>query len=202
MLKIKIISKQVKPQKMKKLLLLSVAVFVSVAVINAQTPASTLKKETKKVSTLNKKEKLEKLKPLQGTEVSPAAKGDFSMHYGNIPVVWKRTTNYDQVSFTSDDEQKTSYYDADAKLVGTIIQKKFEDLPDDAQATINEKYPGYKKESVVFYDDNELNTTDIVVFNKQFDDEDCFYVKLKKGNAEILVKVKQSGEVLFFKRFQ
>ena len=55
---------------------------------------------------------------------------------------------------------------------------------------------------MVFYNDNELNTTDIVVFNKQFEDYDCYYVKLKKGNDEILVKVKQTGEVIFFKRFQ
>jgi hypothetical protein len=135
-----------------------------------------------------------------GKEVSPAAKQDFSLHYCNIPAVWKRTTNYDEVSFTDGDEARTSYYDAGAKTVGTIMQNKFEDLPNDALATINEKCPGYKKESVVFFDDNELNTTDIVVFNKQFEDEDCYFVQLKKGNDEILVKAKQNGEVSFFKK--
>jgi hypothetical protein len=181
---------------MKKLLFLAAAIFVFAAVINAQTTGSVLRK----VTSVNKKEKLEKLKTLQGTEVSPAAKQAFTQIYGDIPAVWKRTTNYDQVTFTSGDEEETSYYDADAKLVGTIKQKKFEDLPDDSQTIINAKYAGYKKEDVVFYDDNELNTTDIVVFNKQFEDEDCFYVKLKKDNDEIIVKVKQTGEVSFFKR--
>jgi hypothetical protein len=187
---------------MKKLLLIAAAVFVFAATTDAQTSASSLKGGTKKVVTVNKKENLEKLKPLQGTVVNPAAKNAFTEIYGNIPAVWKRTTNYDQVTFTSGDEEKISYYDADAKLVGTIIQKKFEDLPDDAQVAINKKYPGYKKEAVAFYDDNELNTTDIVVFNKQFEDEDCYYVKLKKDNDEILVKVKQSGEVYFFKKIK
>jgi len=36
------------------------------------------------------------------------------------------------------------------------------------------------------------------LFNKQFDNEDCFYVKLKKGNQEILVKVKMSGAISAF----
>jgi hypothetical protein len=176
---------------MKKILFLSAAIFVFATAIHAQTAQSSLRKVTSE----NKKEKPEKLKILQGTEVSPAAKQAFSLIYGDIPAVWKRTTNYDQVTFTTEDEEKTSYYDADAKLVGTIIQKKFEDLPDGAQATINEKYPGYKKEAVAFFDDNELNSTDIVVFNRQFDDEDCYYVKLKKGNNEVLVKVKTSGDI-------
>lgn len=190
---------------MKKSLFLPAAVFVFASVINAQTTASSLKTtsgKVKKTAVINRKEHLELLKKMRGTEVSPAAKQAFARIYDNTPAVWKRTSNYDQVTFTAGGEEQTSYYDADAKLVGTIIQKKFEDLPDESQQYINEKYPGYKKEDVVFYNDNELNTTDIVVFNKQFEDYDCYYVKLKKGDDEILVKVKQTGEVLFFKRFR
>lgn len=190
---------------MKKSLFLIVITFVLVTAENAQTSSLSLKRDNgngKKAAPVNKKKNQEVLKQLEGTEVSPLAKQEFYNIYGNIPAVWKRTPDYDQVSFTSDGEARTSYYDAGAKLVGTIIQKKFEDLPEDSQKYINEKYPGYTKEAVVFYDDNELNTTDIVVFNRQFDDEDCFYIKLKKGNDEILVKVKQTGEVSFFKQFK
>ncbi|HKC34511.1 MAG TPA: hypothetical protein VKB95_00560 [Chitinophagaceae bacterium] len=83
-------------------------------------------------------------------------------------------------------------------MVGTVIQKKFEDLADDSQKYINEKYPGYIKDDVAFFNDNELNTTNIALFNKQFDNEDCFYVKLRKSNQEILVKVKMSGAISSF----
>src|SRR5688500_2775360 len=153
---------------MKKIIILSAAIFILTAAINAQTSEVSPKKNSKgqKMEALiNKKKKpaeTEELKKLEGTEVSPLAKQEFYQIYGNIPgVVWKRTLNYDQVSFTSDGKAMTAYYDADAKLVGTIIQQRVEDLPPDSQKYINEKYPGYIKEDVVFFDDNELNVTDI-----------------------------------------
>jgi len=187
---------------MKKIIILSAATFILAATVNAQTSEASFKKNSKSQrseSAISKKKKLTKTKELkkpEGTEVSSLAKQDFYQRYGNIPgAVWKRTINYDQVSFTSDGEAMTSYYDANAKLAGTIIQKKFEDLPEDSQKYINEKYPGSNKEDVAFFNDNELNTTNIVLFNKEFDDEDCYYVKLKKDNQEILVKVKMSGDV-------
>ena len=194
---------------MKKIIILSAATFILTATIYAQTSMVSLKKNStgqqKEALTSKRKKPAEtkELKKLEGTEVSLLAKKDFYQIYGNIPgAVWKRTPDYDQVSFTSGGEAKTAYYDADAKLVGTMIQKKFEDLPSDAQKYINEKYPAYSKEDVVFFNDNQLNTTDIVVFNRQFDDEDCYYVKMKKDNQEILVKVKMSGDVSFFKKLK
>ena len=189
---------------MKKVIILSAATFILAATVNAQTIGTSLKKnnkDPKRESVISKKEKpaeTKELKKLEGTEVSPLAKQAFYLIYGDIPAVWKRMLNYDQVSFSSEGEDQTAYYDADAKLVGTIIQKKFEDLPSDSQKYINEKYPGYTREDVAFFNDNELNTTDIVAFNKQFDENDCYYVKLKKGNQEILVKVKISGAVSSF----
>lgn len=193
---------------MKKVIILFAATFILVATINAQINEATLKMNSnghKKEVLISKKKKpaeTKELKKLEGTVVNPLAKQEFYMIYGDIPAVWKRTPDYDQVSFTSGGEAKTAYYDADAKLVGTIIQKKFEDLPSDSQKHINGEYPGYIKEDVVFFNDNELNTTDIVVFNKQFDDEDCYYVKMKKDNQKILVKVKMSGDVSFFKKLK
>ena len=179
---------------MKKPLLLTAATLVLVAAIHAQTSETSLKKITPVIKQ-QKNDKREELKKLPGTEVSPLAQQEFYKIYGNIPAVWNRTLNYDQVTFKSGGEDNTAYYDADAKLVGTLIQKKFADIPDDAQKYIKEHYPGYILEDVAFFNDNELNTTDISLFNKQFDDEDCFYVKLKKDNKEYLLKIKQTGVV-------
>jgi hypothetical protein len=187
---------------MKKLFILSAATFILIATINAQASQVSPEKSSndqKKEALISKKKKpaeTEELKKLKGAEVSPLAKQEFYQIYGNIPgAVWKRTLNYDQVFFSRDGKAMTAYYDADAKLVGTITQQKFEDLPSDSQKYINEKYPGYITEDVVFFNDNELNITDIVLFNKQFDEEDCYYVKMKKDNQEILVKVKMSGDI-------
>jgi len=68
---------------------------------------------------------ISKKKNLEGAEVNSLAKQDFYQRYGNIfGIIWKRTINYDQVSFTSDGEAMNAYYDANVKLVGTVIQKK------------------------------------------------------------------------------
>ena len=181
---------------MKKIITLSLFTMILTCAITAQpTTISTSKGDktpVKKNDTPAKKQP----KKLEGTEVSPLAKEDFSFTYGTeTNGEWKRTPDYDIVSFSHDGNNMTAYYDADAKLVGTMFQRKFADLPSASQQYIDEGYPGYTKESVVYFNDNELNETNITVFDKQFEDDDCFYVKLKKNNQQIILKVKTSGEV-------
>jgi hypothetical protein len=194
---------------MKNLIILSAAIFIITASANAQTSEAIAKhdiKLTKKQEHEIKKEKKEErkeLRKLEGNEVNNQAKLSFNNDFGNIFVTkWKRSKNFDEATFNNKGEIMTAFYDFDAKLVGTITKKTFADLPANAQTLIDKKYNGYSKESVLFFDDNELNETDMVLFGSQFKDADNYFVELKKGNDKIILKVNMNGEVSFFKQLK
>ncbi|HKC34512.1 MAG TPA: hypothetical protein VKB95_00565 [Chitinophagaceae bacterium] len=91
---------------MKKIIILSAATLILAATVNAQTTGASPEKNNKRQ---RNELPISKKKNLEGAEVSSLAKQDFYQRYGNIPgIMWKRTINYDQVSFTSDGEAKTA----------------------------------------------------------------------------------------------
>jgi hypothetical protein len=193
---------------MKKLLILS-AVVILATTVNAQSEVATVKTEKSTLrheeSAIKKEKKAERkeLRKLEGKQVSYQSKQAFIGDFGKIPVSkWERTSNYDEATFTSDGQVMKAYYDADAKLVGTTSHKTFADLPAAAQKYINAKYHGFSKADIIFFDDNELNETDMVMFGTQFDDADNYFVDLKKDNKEIILEVTMSGEVSFFKQIK
>jgi hypothetical protein len=87
-------------------------------------------------------------------------------------------------------------------LVGTTSPKTFTDIPVTAQKYINAKYRGYSKTNVLFFDDNELNDTNMILYGDQFDDADNYFVELRKNNKEIILQVSMNGEVSFFKQLR
>ena len=87
-------------------------------------------------------------------------------------------------------------------MVGTTSAKTFTDIPSKAQKFINEKYKDYSVGGVLFFDDNEFNETDMMLYNQQFDDEDSYFVELKKDNEEIVLHVTMDGLVFFFTRLE
>jgi hypothetical protein len=193
---------------MKKLIILPAAAFAIAVTANAQPSDASVKTE---IASLNKQElaiKKEKneyrmeLKKLKGKEVSYRAKQQFYRDFGDIPgTKWERTANFDRAIFTRDGQTSIAYYDSDANLVGTTTDKTFEDLPARARKYINSKYPGYSR-GVIFFDDNEFNETDMVLYSMQFDDADNYFVALKKGTGEIILKVSMRGDVSFFKKLK
>lgn len=191
---------------MKKLLMFSMATLFLTTAIDAQTREASIKRD---IASLNRKEEIIKkekkndrkaLRKLEGKEVSYQAKQAFETDFGNMPVTrWRRTINFDEATFTKGGQTMTAFYDADAKLVGTTSHKTFSDIPSNAQKFINTKYKGYSKTAVVFFDDNEANETDMMMYGNQFNDADNYFVELKKDNNEIIVEVNMSGDVSFFK---
>lgn len=146
------------------------------------------------------KSKMVPLKKLTGKEVSSLAKNNFIADFGNLPnVTWARMENFDQVTFMKGNVKMTAYYDSEGNLVGTTEPKTFADLPDKGQKEIKAKYANYKVEAVTFFDDNEKNDTDMVLWSTQFDDEDLYFAELSKGASTIVVRVTPSGGVDFFK---
>ena len=189
---------------MKKFLMLSVAAVIITAVTAS---AQTTKKEAKYDLKMEKKElrkEKKELRKLEGKDVSYQSKAAFNVDFRNVSnPVWKRGTYYDEVTFTNRQGKKmTAYYDYDAELVGTTMHKNFSELPASAQKYINGKYSGYITEDIVFFKDNQENETEMILFGDEFDHVDNYFVELKKGKEEIILRADPVGNVSFFKKMQ
>jgi hypothetical protein len=184
---------------MKKLAILTVAMLFAFSAVQAQKPA-TEKGKTAMVGKENKTAMVP-LKKLEGTMVNQTSLNSFIADFGNIKdVKWKRGLNFDEASFRKDNHDMTAYYDSEGKLVGTTYPVDFKSLPAKGQQTIHEKYKDYKEGTVIFFDDNDQNDSDMVLWATQFNDEDLYFAELSKGAERIIVIVKPDGEVSLFKK--
>ncbi|MFT3679595.1 MAG: hypothetical protein QM791_04945 [Ferruginibacter sp.] len=192
---------------MKKLIVLPAAAMLLLSAVKAQndeaalrTNISTINSET---ATLKKEKKADKkeLKNLKSDEVNYQLKEQFVEDFGKVdPVQWTKDAGFDKATFTREGIQTNAWYDFNNSLVGTSSVKAFADLPSKAQKQINEKYAGYTKKQVIFFDDNELNETDMILYGQQFEDADNYFVELKKGTSEIVLQVNMNGDVSLFKQ--
>lgn len=178
---------------MKKLAIVSLVFLFVMSLVQGQTKAPENKKEQKAERVA--------LKKLEGTNVSEISKDNFSKDFGNLPNVrWQRVDTYDEAAFTDkDNHQMKAFYDYDGKLVGTTQHKTFADVPVKGQKEIKKVYKDYTIGDVIFFDDNEANSTDMLLYGIQFDDEDNYFVELTKGTKKIVVHVNMEGSVFFFK---
>jgi hypothetical protein len=186
---------------MKKLALLAMAFLFTAGLVlgQAQTKqaAKTEKKEVKK----EVKSERVALRKLEGNTVSELAKSNFNVDFPNASgAQWKRVDTFDEVQFTLNGVSMKGFYDGTGTLVGTTQSKTFADVPAKGQKEIKEKYSGYKIGPVTFFDDNEANETDMIMWGLQFDDEDLYFVELTKGASTLVVKVDSYGAVSFFKK--
>jgi len=189
---------------MKKLFILSAAALLAGYSSQAQSQEVVIRKNEKmltkqeKVIHQEKKEDRKVLKQLKGQEVSYAAKEQFYRDFGDLSATWRRDSPYDIATFTKDGVQQSAYYDADAQLVGTTMHKTYADLPAKAKETIAKKYKGYTADDVIYFDDNEYNDTDMILYGQQFDDEDNYFVELVKDTKKIVLRSNMAGDVSFF----
>jgi hypothetical protein len=180
---------------MKRLAILSMTFLFCLSVIQGQTKEQE-KKETKK----EQKTERVALRKLEGSNVSTIAKNNFSAEFKDAQnVQWKRVDTYDEATFTNkDNHQMKAFYDFEGKLVGTTQHKTFADVPVKGQEQIKKEYKDYTVGQVLFFDDNEANSTDMILYGIQFEDEDNYFVELSKGNRRIVVHVNMEGSVFFF----
>ena len=190
---------------MKKVLFASAAILLAVISTQAQTDDAITKndnkpsKEERKEIKKEKKEDRVALRNQQGNDASYASKEEFYRDFGiQADVVWTRTRNYDEAVFNKDGVATTAYYDFDSELVGTTNIKSFADLPAAGQKQILKDYKDYTVKHVVFFDDNESNDTDMILFDNQFDGEDNYFVELQKDNKRIVVQVTMDGLAGYF----
>jgi len=182
---------------MKKILFLSAATVIFAAHVQAQLSMLSAKTEKRTERKAEKKE----LRKLKGNVVSEASRQQFSRDFGPVTgVSWKRTVNFDEVNFKKNGKAMTAFYDDASNLVGTTSASTFANLPAKAKQFINKEYRQYNKGEVIFFDDNEKNETDMLLFGQQFDDEDSYFVQLKKDSKAIIVRVTKGGDVTYFAR--
>jgi hypothetical protein len=188
---------------MKKLVVLSISVFF--VLVFFQLPAQVVNKDVIKTEIKGAKKEIKterkELRKLEGgSAVSNQTKSAFFADFGNVPdVKWKRAVYLDEAVFTKDGKELKAYYDFYSKLVGTTSIKTFADIPLNAQKEIKSKYKDYTIGVVVFFDDNEANETDMLLWNTQFSDADNYFVELSKDKKNIVLQVNVEGEVFFFK---
>lgn len=183
---------------MKKLAILSTVFLFSVTMVFGQTEKK-VKEEIKETKRELKTEK-EALRKLEGTDVSVLSKDNFYADFGDVPdVIWKKDGLYDVAEFTKDGKILKAFYDFDSNLVGTTHYVTFAEVPESGQQEIKKEYEDYEIGPVVFFDDNEVNETDMLLYGMQFADEDNYFVELTKGTEKIVLQVNGHGEVFFFK---
>ncbi|MDP4223088.1 MAG: hypothetical protein Q8868_07230 [Bacteroidota bacterium] len=128
---------------------------------------------------------------------------NFYSDFGDVSnLKWYRESNFDVVDFTKTGHKMSAYYDPDGILVGTTEVKTFADLPVKVQERIKDKYKGYSIGPVIFFDDNEMNETDMSLWETQFADEDNYFVELSKGNEKIILRVDTQNEIFYFKKLR
>lgn len=208
----------------KKLMMLVLLVLGTTAILNAQTTQEVaakkdlkaldqkeilVKKEEKKdiksydkkvADVKQEKQKVKKeLNYLKAMDINPNSKVQFTKDFTKTTnVQWKKANGFDKATFIKAGKTSSAYYDNSAKLVGTTTIKTFADLPMGAQKTINKDYKGYTTKEVIFFDDNEDNDTNMVLYNLAFEDIDSYFVQLLKGNKNIAVQVSMDGNVKYF----
>ena len=183
---------------MKKLAVLSMTVLFAFGINHLQAQVD----DQQQANVTKNKSKTESKTPrkLEGNYVSQFAKNSFYSDFGNIPnVEWRRDANFDIASFTESGSKMDAFYDYDGILVGTTTIKTFADLPASSQKEIKSRYKDYSIGQVIFFDDNEWNDTDMILYGSQFNDADNYFVELTKGNDKIVVRVDRPGFVYFFK---
>jgi hypothetical protein len=186
---------------MKKLAVVFLASVLVMAVMQTQAQEKAKEKAALKETKSEVRAERKALRKLEGSNVSVISKNNFSTDFGDIPnVKWKRAETFDEAVFMKDGKEMTAFYDFYGKLVGTCSVKTFADIPAKGQKEIKTKYKDYSIGPVIFFDDNEFNETDMMLWGTQFDDEDNYFVELTKGNSKIILRVNTSGIVSYFKQ--
>jgi len=186
---------------MKTLTILTMVCLFAFATQQSQAQDLANLNNQKKENTKDLKSKRKELRKLFGNSVSIVSKNNFVSDFGSsLNPIWIRTKNFDEALFTQNGQKMTAYYDYDSKLVGTTTTKIFANIPVKAQNEIKDKYKGYSIGVVTLFDDNELNESDMLLWDNQFDDVDNYFVELLKGKEKLILRVDMDANVSFFKK--
>jgi len=181
---------------MKKLAILVIATMFTASVINAQNQSPS-ENESKASNTEAGTAKDPSF--MNSESVNFESENSFDIDYPKASdAAWEKTGSIDQVNFVSSGQKMSAYYDFDGKLIGTATTKSLADLPEKAQKVLSSKYADYTVGPIIFYQDNDQNDANMVLWATEFDSEDLYFAELDKGGDKIVVEITPSGDVSYF----
>lgn len=163
------------------------------AIYNASNPAS--HKITKSQREENRAIRREKTL----TEPTYMAEQNFETDFPDATnVTWKKI-GIEEASFTLNGKAMKAFYDYNNELIGTTTPVSYSDMPAIARNYIEKHLSDYTAQSVIRFDDNEYNQSDMVLYGNVFADADNYFVELSNNNKTIVLEVNMEGLVTFFK---
>lgn len=187
---------------MKKLLNLSMLILAVTIFTNANGQDSK-KMAMNTVKSIEKNETKTERKEIRKEErnlVSNLSEENLLADFKGISnISWTRENSADVASFMKDGMQYKAFYDENSKLLGTTTSKTLADLPKNGQKELQKRYKDYKIDKVVFFENNDTNDNDMVLYGTQFESMDNYFAELVKGDKKIVVQINPKGEVFFFK---
>ncbi len=125
--------------------------------------------------------------------VSYAVQQEFASDFANaLNVTWTVTKNVQKADFIIDGAKKTAFYSLSGDFLGTTQVIAYNAIPAKTQKLIADNYKGYAASEVIVYQANEALNSDI--------EPTSYFVDLKNGAHELLVRVTGEGKVEFFKQ--
>jgi len=188
---------------MKKIVILTAALlFVfTFGQIKVQASVTENNKLIKKPKTEETTSERPPLRKLDGTTVSQDSQTSFYMTIGNVPdIKWTRGTFYDEATYNKDGQDSKAYFDINGALVGTTTIKKATDLSNTIEKSIKKLYPDATIGDVTYFQGNEDNTTDMIIYGIQFESKTQYFIELTQGTNKFVVTSNKEGDVTLFKQ--
>jgi hypothetical protein len=123
----------------------------------------------------------------------------FMVDFPKVTDVSWNTKGYEEASFILNGKSMKAFYDYDSKLIGTTTAASYDDLPQAAKKYIQKHFKDYTPQSVIMFDDNEFNSTEMLLYGDPFEGEDNYFVELSNNNKIIVLQIGMDGLVSFFK---
>ena len=188
---------------MKKFAILSTVLFIVFTFGQNNTQASVTEnnKVIKKQKTEDTNSERPPLRKLEGTTINQDSQTSFYMTIGNVPdIKWIRGTYYDEATYNKDGQDFKAYFDINGALVGTTTLKKATELSNPVEKSIKKLYPDATIGQVTYFQDNEDNTTDMILYGVQFESKTQYFVELTQGDKKFVVTCNNSSDVSLFKQ--
>jgi hypothetical protein len=188
---------------MKKFAILSIALFIvfTFGQVNVQASVTDNNKIIKKPKTEETTSERPPLRKLDGTTISQDSQTSFYMTIGNVPdIKWIRGTYYDEATYNKDGQDFKAYFDINGALVGTTTLKKATELSNPIEKSIKKQYPDATIGQVTYFQDNEDNNTDMIMYGIQFESKTQYFIEVTQGANKFVVMSNKDGDVTLFKQ--
>lgn len=114
-------------------------------------------------------------------------------------VVWTITPTALKADFTIEDVKKTAFYSLTGDYLGLTQDIDYKLIPSAAKKEIAETYKDYTVGQVIKFEANNPQPAFYVNLAITQPESVDYFVDLKKGDAEVLVRVSAQGSVSLFK---